>query len=317
MADFFGTEVPTLGPNLAACILFGILSPYHFIAGCYYRQWWFMTTWFIGLTLEFIGYIARVNGHAHSESQWSFLCQISALTFAPAFLMAGIYYQLGLLIHLYGRHFSLLGRKMTSYFFILIDFVSFMVQSGGGGMVGSAIERNDLDRANHGRYVTFSGLIILILGMIGFLTVMLYFYYKMFSLGQYNVWVTEREEDRNPLVARKARLASEGYQQMSYPPPPPKFEIVETPKMGRSVRFGKWFPMALLAATLLILMRTFYRAWETSQGWNSSVTHREVYFLTLELLPVFLATLCLTIWHPGYTFGHGSILRRFKVPMRT
>lgn len=59
------------------------------------------------------------------------------------------------------------------------------------------------------------------------------------------------------------------------------------------------FSLALIAATLLIYLRTCFRLAETAEGLGGSLSTREVYFGCLEFAPVVLAVFLLNLWHPG------------------
>lgn len=63
------------------------------------------------------------------------------------------------------------------------------------------------------------------------------------------------------------------------------------------------FMAAFFAATLLIYLRTCFRLAETAEGLGGQLSTREVYFGTLEFMPVVLGVLLLTVWHPGRCVG--------------
>jgi hypothetical protein len=59
------------------------------------------------------------------------------------------------------------------------------------------------------------------------------------------------------------------------------------------------YSFALLAASVLILLRTCFRLAETAQGVFGYLSSHEAFFGALEFAPVVLAVLILVIWHPG------------------
>lgn len=63
------------------------------------------------------------------------------------------------------------------------------------------------------------------------------------------------------------------------------------------------FISAFSAATLLIYLRTVFRLAETAEGLGGDLSTKEVYFGTLEFLPVVLAVPLLAVWHPGRCVG--------------
>lgn len=63
------------------------------------------------------------------------------------------------------------------------------------------------------------------------------------------------------------------------------------------------FVVAFFAATLLVYLRTVFRLAETAEGLGGNLSSVEVYFGTLEFLPVALAVPLLAVWHPGRCVG--------------
>ena len=59
------------------------------------------------------------------------------------------------------------------------------------------------------------------------------------------------------------------------------------------------FIAAFVAVTLLVYLRTCFRLAETAQGLMQNLSSHEVYFATLEFMPIALAVLIFNIWHPG------------------
>lgn len=62
---------------------------------------------------------------------------------------------------------------------------------------------------------------------------------------------------------------------------------------------GKGFYAAFAMAVLLFYLRVCFRLAETAEGLYGRLNTNEVYFGTLEFMPVVLATLLLAAWHPG------------------
>ncbi|KXX78309.1 Sphingoid long-chain base transporter RSB1 [Madurella mycetomatis] len=67
---------------------------------------------------------------------------------------------------------------------------------------------------------------------------------------------------------------------------------------------GLTFTASFFAATLLVYLRTVFRLAETVEGLGGDLSTREVYFGTLEFLPIVLAVPLLAIWHPGRCVGN-------------
>lgn len=63
-------------------------------------------TWGIAYALEFAGYIARAVSHQYWWSQPLYEMQLICITLGPAFMAAGLIYQLAKVITIYGRRYS-------------------------------------------------------------------------------------------------------------------------------------------------------------------------------------------------------------------
>lgn len=59
----------------------------------------------------------------------------------------------------------------------------------------------------------------------------------------------------------------------------------------------------MCTATVLILVRSSYRVAELSGGFGGNLANEEVPFMILEGAMIVLATLCLTVFHPGRCLG--------------
>ena len=58
----------------------------------------------------------------------------------------------------------------------------------------------------------------------------------------------------------------------------------------------------LWIATILIFIRSIYRVVELQNGFNGTIANNEVAFMILEGPMIILASLLLTVFHPGYVF---------------
>lgn len=308
MTLFFGTEVPSLGGNLTAAIIFGLCLVFHIAVGIKYRQWWFMGTWAIGLLAEFIGYAARIAGHYNPSSMGAFSAQMALLTFAPALFMAGIYFQLGIFTRVYGRQYTLLGPRMTTRLFIGIDIFSILIQCSGGGLASTATSGKG--SATMGTNIMVGGLVVQVLGTTGFLVALLYFYVKGYKAGLHQRLVISSDRPYDPSESSEEvvlRQWGTKFQRNGY-----NYRTEGTvPSKENSFVLGVWFPVAILASTLLIYVRSIYRVVELSEGWNGTLMYHEVYLMTLEMMLVASAVLCLTIYHPAFKFGRGDAIKRF------
>ncbi|KAL2266676.1 hypothetical protein VTJ83DRAFT_6028 [Remersonia thermophila] len=63
------------------------------------------------------------------------------------------------------------------------------------------------------------------------------------------------------------------------------------------------FVAAFFVATLLVYLRTVFRLAETAEGLGGDLSTTEIYFITLEFLPLMVAVPLLAVWHPGRCVG--------------
>ena len=73
--------------------------------------------------------------------------------------------------------------------------------------------------------------------------------------------------------------------------------------LGKVLGGIRVFVLALVAASLLVYLRTIFRLAETCQGVGGYASSREAFFGALEFAPVVLAVGALGVWHPGLFVG--------------
>lgn len=61
--------------------------------------------------------------------------------------------------------------------------------------------------------------------------------------------------------------------------------------------------IGLALATITIFVRSVFRVAELKGGFHSSLANNQVLFMILEGAMIGIATLCLTVFHPGICFG--------------
>ncbi|OWB74887.1 hypothetical protein B5S31_g4719 [[Candida] boidinii] len=260
--------IPSFPGNTAYLAAFSLLLALQFALGIYTKQWWFGTCYVCGLVLEVLGYIARVDGHFDQSNRDLYILQIIGLTISPCFFMAGIYYVFGQVATIYGSHYSRLRPMQYSAFFITFDVIAVFVQGAGGGLASSASGTGG--DTSMGTWIMVGGLIVQVISM----TVFLFFWFDfLHSLKK----------------ARKHGSEREVFEERFY-----------------EVRHSKLFVPFLYfytAATFLVYIRSAYRVAELSEGWTGELITNEIYVFLLDGLMIALATLLLTIIHPGIAFG--------------
>jgi hypothetical protein len=88
------------------------------------------------------------------------------LTFAPAFLAAGLYLQLKHLIITFGSSWSFLKPKLYTWIFISCDIFSIALQGAGGGIAASVEATDSL--FDVGNNLTIAGLVFQVFTLVMF-----------------------------------------------------------------------------------------------------------------------------------------------------
>ncbi|KAJ5345883.1 hypothetical protein N7452_003887 [Penicillium brevicompactum] len=169
-------------PSLAAAVIFIILflivtCGHIFLA--FKHKLRFLIAFIVGGFFEVIGYAARaVNANqAPNYSTMPYALQSLFILLGPSLFAASIYMILGRIIRLVeGDSNSLIRASRLTKIFVCGDVVSFLVQSGGGGIMSSAKSASSLKM---GEDVIVVGLIIQIIFFGFFIVVSLIFHKRM------------------------------------------------------------------------------------------------------------------------------------------
>lgn len=125
---------PSLALNSLLIALFSLSAILYLVQGIRYKTWSFLAVMLLGNIAEIIGYGGRVWGYNNPFTMNPFLIQICCLTFAPAFLAAGIYLCLSRIVVIFGADISRIPPKAYTWLFVSCDFVSLVLQAAGGGV---------------------------------------------------------------------------------------------------------------------------------------------------------------------------------------
>ncbi|KAF9019389.1 RTA1 like protein [Hymenopellis radicata] len=137
------------------------------------RTWYFLAM-MIGGIMEVGGYIARIYSHNEPDELMPYIIQSLLILLAPALYAASIYVILGRLIRYLGTEkLSVIPVRHLTKFFVCGDVLSFLVQSGGGGISAKS------DTAEMGQKIILGGLGIQILWFGGFVVVSVVFHVRM------------------------------------------------------------------------------------------------------------------------------------------
>ncbi|KAJ5210630.1 hypothetical protein N7491_010436 [Penicillium cf. griseofulvum] len=162
-------------PSLAAAAIFIILftasTGLHFFQMAKTRTWFFIA-FCCGGIFEIIGYIGRTT----PGTLGAYIVQSIFLLIAPALFAASIYMELGRIVDLVdGDHYLLLRRGWLTRIFVTGDVLSFFMQGGGGGLMGSDIA----DDRDTGSYLIVGGLFVQIVFFGCFIATALLFHVRI------------------------------------------------------------------------------------------------------------------------------------------
>lgn len=288
--SLYAGMTPNFRFNTCMIVIWGILLTAHIIQ-LIYKQYWFSIAFICTGVLEVLGYIGRTWSHHDTTLMNPFLLNMICLTIAPVFTMGGLYYQMAKLVEIYGHKFSIIKSPMLySYIFITSDIVSLAIQAAGGGTAGMAVTNGT--STHEGDNIFVAGLAVQVASMVIFLILWFYFLHAAFigtrlthlnqnprKLYSKDIWSVSQQDIDYMYVKRYHNLRLE----------PDRWQF-------------RYFTLAMSFAVLTIFTRCVYRLCELSEGWSGYLITHEWYFIILDALMIALATVAMTIFHPGYAF---------------
>ncbi|KUJ09185.1 RTA1-domain-containing protein [Mollisia scopiformis] len=142
------------------------------------KRTWYFIPFLIGGFFETLGYVGRALNAGQTYGNWTtgpYIMQSLLLLLAPALFAASIYMVLGRIIVLTdGEAHSPIRVKWLTKVFVAGDVISFLAQSGGGGMLAKAKSKSDTNTGEHvitvglGIQVLFFGLFIIVAGIFNY-----------------------------------------------------------------------------------------------------------------------------------------------------
>lgn len=196
------------------------------------------------------------------------MMQIACLTFAPAFLAAGIYFTLSRIVVTFGRDNSRLAPLWYPRIFIPCDVLSLLFQAVGGGIAAAAETEAASDL---GTNIMIVGLVLQVVTLTIFISLA-----ADFSI---RTW-------------RRIRVMGDAALD-------PRFATLRTSGPFRS------FLVALAVATLCIYTRCVYRIAELSDGWDGPLMSNQGLFIGLEGVLIAASVVLLLVLSPCYCFKEG------------
>ncbi|OBW64295.1 MAG: putative 5-proFAR isomerase His6 [Aureobasidium pullulans] len=174
MAFSYYEYLPSKAAAIIACLIFIVITILH-TWQLFRTRTWFFIPFVIGGLFEVIGYAARAKS-ADQHPNYTlmpYILQSLFLLLAPTLFAASIYMELGRILDLTeGSSRSIIGRKKLTKIFVLGDVLSFLAQSGGGGMLAQG--------NSSGNKVIIGGLVLQLL-FFGFFMVSAVVFHKRMS----------------------------------------------------------------------------------------------------------------------------------------
>ncbi len=235
----------------------------------------------LGTFGEMCGYIGRLIMHQNPWSTQGFEMQICCLVLAPSFLAAGIYLTLKHMILYCGPEYSRLKAKWYPWIFIGSDLGSIIIQAIGGGVAASATNSSKATPAllTAGDALILAGIALQSVTMAVCGTVVLDFY----------------------LRRRKARTTHKAETEGATDTSLDVHQLPNDPYTKSPLQL-KIFCWAIGFAFFTILIRCIYRIPEMAGGWGNPRMRDEPVFLGLDGAMCAMASIALTVAHPGIMF---------------
>ncbi|EGV64642.1 phospholipid-translocating ATPase rsb1 [Yamadazyma tenuis] len=276
------------------------------------KYYWYNVTYICGYGLEFCGWLGRILAINDTSNNNFFILQFVALTLAPAFIMAGIYFLFAQMVVIHGREYSLLKPLWYSYFFISTDVLSLLVQAGGGASASIASKRHK--NTKPGTDTIICGIVIQTVAMTVFLGFWFEFLNRVFFRHSGDVTVDssfKKKSVKNFFKLLFNVKSTRAYKQDQLDPfYNPRFQHIRNSKL-----FG-YMPLVITITVVVIYIRCIYRVVELSEGWRGYLITHEVYIMVLDALMVAIAGLVAIPFHPVWTLGRENVVRLATIRKR-
>lgn len=297
--NLYKTELLRFG-NIWYLTIFLIIMVYLMLMLIKSRYWWFNITMICGYSLEWMGFLGRVLSFRDTSTMDYYLLQYVALTIAPAFIMAAIYFLFAQIVVIHGREYLVLKPMWYLYFFVACDVLLLMVQAGGGG-AASAATNNGTD-PDPGINTMIAGIAFQVFLMSVFLVFWFEFLHRIWfrhGTGEYsrrslaNIW-------RFLINAKSIRPYREEVLETRYNA---KFTLI------RHRKLFNYLPLAVTVAVLVVYIRLIYRVVELAQGFTGYLITHEVYLFVLDAMMISICGLIFLPFHPVWSLGTKIIVR--------
>ncbi|KAF7545180.1 hypothetical protein G7Z17_g9368 [Cylindrodendrum hubeiense] len=169
---------PSLPAAAVFVVVFGISALLH-IWQMFRNRTWYFIPFLIGCLFEAVGYVGRAMSaqEAPDYTKNPYIIQSILLLLGPALYAASIYMVLGRIIKLLDAgELSIIRTNWLTKVFVAGDVLSFFAQSGGGGMLATAKNSDDVKK---GENIIIGGLGIQILFFGFFMVVTMVFHIRI------------------------------------------------------------------------------------------------------------------------------------------
>ncbi|CAH0051305.1 unnamed protein product [Clonostachys solani] len=258
------TYQPNIGGNALFLSIFGSLFLVQLYFGIRHKTWSYLAAMVLGLVTEGVGYIGRLQLHNDPFNFNYFLVYLVCLTIGPAFLTAAIYITFARVAYSCDESLLWVRSKTVSIIFMTCDFICLVLQATGGAITSTSggMTQEALDMRQKGVNVMIGGLSFQVVSLFSFILYAAIYAWRWHSATKFD----------------------------SYP--------VRIPPTHSGIRWKSViFGLAIASGTIFV--RCVFRVAELKDGFASSLANDEVAFMILEGTMIAIASLCLTIGHPG------------------
>ncbi|CED85085.1 RTA-like protein [Phaffia rhodozyma] len=292
-------------------VLFGLLSSIHLYQAIRSRYWFLLYTVSLGGFIEMGGWAGRLAsatstkwdptfGGYWASTDGAFLAQICMLIFAPAFIVAGCYVILGVVISRCGYQYCRLHPKTYTIMFLAGDLTSLVIQAIGGGVAASADTHSQADQ---GARIMVGGVIFQMVVMVAYTYLLLEFSYRYIynqpttQLSPF-AWMTKKTRENARRQAEENRLAT-----------------ASSCAARGSVedKRTRYQLMGVGGVTLFIFIRSVYRTIELLDGWSGPIISNQSLFDGLDGAMIILSLICLNVAHPVFLMGRTDNMEAYPL----
>ncbi|GAA6004820.1 RTA1 domain-containing protein [Rhodotorula paludigena] len=226
----------------------------------------YMLTLTISMACMTLGFILRIVYQGDVASLGRYIAMYMFILLSPCAFLANNYLILSRLSQAMGPeavHSLFLPAHHVGTIFIWSDVITFLLQAAGGGLTAS----NNADSASTGKSIALAGLAIQLASYCLFTCLLLWFGWKVRRIEIYNQDLPFRWSSYRP--------------------------------WGKD-KIADWRPIfaAVSLACIGVLIRSFFRIVEYSEGYYGTLATEEGYFYGLDALPLWLAMSLYVLFFP-------------------